>query len=202
MHVGDNFHYENYRSGSTRHERELDLTAGTASSITVSEGFDYQAFFNTFHMDSHLTEKIYWPVGYLFTDLNGDGSFAMATLPFNSPFDKAWSSRAIDVDEKVQIINANALFGPYHDLTLYGGLEAEKSGTDGDTDAVLTEIDFNGTPTSPAAEIVTRQDKVAFQETAGARYKGIPRTTLYAEGKWAQQGIDLFERELEDGALD
>lgn len=197
----DQFRYEDYRRDSTRYEQERDLTSVAAGSVTVSEEFDYQAYFNTFQMESQPNDQTYWSIGYLLTDLDGDGNFAMVTLPFDSPFDKNWTAQAIDVGEKTHMVNANALFGPYYDLTVYGGLQAEKTETDGNTDALLTEINFGGTAVAPDADIISRRDKSALQETVGARYKGIPRTVLYVEGKWAQQNIDLFERELEDDAL-
>jgi hypothetical protein len=97
----------------------------------------------------------------------------------------------------------NAMFGPFKDITLYGGFQAETTKTDGDTDAVLTEIPFGGPPAvSPDAVIATRTDKTGFEETVGVRYTGIPYTNMHAEGRWKQEDIDLFERELEDGVLE
>ena len=203
VHLGDKFRYENYRTATTRFDEGRNLDTNTSKTVTVSEKYDHDAFYNTFHAETHLSEKVYWSLGYLFANLEGDATFRMFTVPFGpAPFDKNWFTEAVDIDQVSHVVNVNALVGPFKSFTLYGGVQAETTETDGDTDAVLTEIPFGGPPAvSPDAVIITRTDKTGFEETVGVRYTGIPYTTLYAEGRWAQQDIDLFERELEDGAL-
>jgi hypothetical protein len=200
--VGNQFRYEHYSSGTTRSDEEQDLDTDTAETTTVSEGHSHDAFSNTFHMYSHVNEKLYWSLGYLFTTLQGDEAFRMITDPFGpEPFDKNWLTRSAESDQDSHVINVNALFGPFRDLTFYAGLQAEMTETEGNTDGVLTEtLPVVGT-VSPEAVIISRTDKESLEETAGARYTGIPYTTFYAEGKWSQQNIDLFERELEDSVL-
>jgi hypothetical protein len=203
VHLGNQFRYEDYRTVTTRSDEERNLDTNTSETVTVSEKYDHDAFHNTFHAESHLSEKIYWSLGYLFTTLEGDAGFRMFTVPFGpEPFDKNWLTEGLDIDQVSHVLNVNALFAPFKHFTIYGGLEAESTDTDGDTDAVLTEILPVLGEVSPEAVIPSRNDKTGFEETVGARYTCIPYTTLYAEGKWTQQSIDLFERELEDGALE
>jgi hypothetical protein len=203
VHVGDQFRYEQYRTGTTRFDEERNLDTDTAETTTVSEDNSHEALSNTFHMDSHLNEKLYWSLGYLFTTLEGDAAFRMVTDPFGpEPFDKNWLTRSVDIDQDSHVVNVNAMFGPFRDLTLYAGLQAETTETEGDTDAVLSETLPGMGEVSPETVIITRGDKGGLEETVGARYSGIRYTTLYAEGKWTQQNIDLFERELEDDVLD
>jgi hypothetical protein len=153
-------------------------------------------------MDSHVNEKLYWSLGYLFTTLEGDAAFRMVTDPFGpEPFDKNWFTRSVDIDQESHVVNVNAMLGPFKDLTFYAGLQAETTETEGDMDGVLAEILPGVGEVSPEAVVVSRTDKGSLEETVGARYTGIRYTTLYAEGKWTQQNIDLFERELEDDAL-
>jgi hypothetical protein len=200
--VGDQLRYERYRTATTRFGEEQNLDAGTSETVTVSENYSHHGFSNTFHMDSHVNEKVYWSLGYLFTNLDGGAALRMATSPFGpEPFDKNWFTRSIDIDQDSHVVNVNALFGPFRDLTFYGGLQAETTETEGDTDAVLDEILPGVGEVTPGAVIVSRTDKGSLEETVGARYTGIRYTTLYAEGKWTQQNIDLFERELEDNVL-
>jgi len=202
VHLGNQFRYEDYRTVTTRFDQDRNLDAATSKSVTVAERYDHDALYNTFHAESHLSEKVYWSVGYLFTTLEGDASFRMFTTPFSDPFDKNWFTDSVDVDQDSHVVNVNAMVGPFKHVTLYGGFQTEITETDGDTDAVLTEIPFGGPPAvSPHAVIVTRTDKTDFEETVGVRYAGIPYTALYAEGRWTQGSIDQFERELEDGAL-
>jgi hypothetical protein len=203
VHVGDQFRYEQYRTGTTRFDEERNLDTDTAETTTVSEDNSHEALSNTFHMESYVNEKLYWSLGYLFTTLEGDAAFRMVTDPFGpEPFDKNWFTRSVDIDQESHVVNVNAMFGPFRDLALYAGLQAETTETEGDTDAVLDETLPGLGEVSPETVIVTRGDKGGLEETVGARYTRIPYTTLYAEGKWTQQNIDLFERELEDDILD
>jgi len=197
--VGDQLSYEHYRTETTRFAEERDLDADTSEAVNVSENYSYYLFSNTFHMDSHVNKKVYWSLGYLFTNLDGGGAFRMSTIPFGpEPFDKNWFTRWLDIDQDSHIANLNALFGPFKDLTFYGGLQAEKTETAGDTDAVLHETLPGVGEVAPEAAIVNRTNKESLEETVGTRYTGIRYTTLYTEAKWSQQNIYLLERELED----
>jgi hypothetical protein len=199
VHAGDRFRYERYKTGTTRFEQERDLDAGRSETVNVSERYNHDAIFNTFHLESHLNEKIYLSFGYLLNDLEGDAAFCMMTAPFGpEPFDKNWFSRSVGLDQKSHVLNLNTLVGPYRRLSFHGGIQAELTETEGDTDAVLTETAFGGGVASPEAQIRSRMDKNGLEETVGIRYSGIPYTSLYAEGKWTQQDIELFEREMED----
>lgn len=202
VHVSDQFRYEQYRTGTTQFEEERNLDTDTTEATTVSEDHGHEALSNIFHMDSHVNEKLYWSLGYLFTTLQGDAALRMVTDPFGpEPFDKNWFTRSVEIDQDSHVVNVNALAGPFKDLTFYAGLQAETTETEGDTDGVLTEILPGVGEVTPDAVIVSRTDKGSLEETVGARYTGIRYTTLYAEGKWTQQNIDLFERELEDNVL-
>jgi hypothetical protein len=199
--VGDEFRYEHYSIDTKRHEQES--SAGASETVTVDEDYRHDAFFNTFHAETHLNDKTFLSLGYLFTTLDGEASFRMVTVPFGpESFDKNWFSNAIDLSQDTHIVNFNAVFGPYRDVTIYAGLEGERLDREGDTDAILTEIGFTGTESSPEALIDSDEDRWGIEETLGIRYTGLPRTTLYAEGRWTQQDIDLSETELEDAVLE
>ena len=200
--VGDLLRYEHYRAATKRYGEEQNLDAGTSETVTVSENNSHDMFSNALHLESHVNEKLYWSFGYLFTSLKGDASFRMSTIPFGpDPFDKNWFTRLVDINQDSHVVNASALFRPFRNLTFHAGLQAETTETEGDTDGVLNEILPGVGEVSPEALILSRTDKGSLEETVGARYTGIRYTTLYAEGKWTQQNIDLFERELEDNVL-
>lgn len=202
--LGDEFRYESYRIDTRRHEKAIEIGDPTATeTVTVNEDYEHDALYNTFHASTHLNEKTFLALGYLFTTLEGDASFRMATLPGNENRDKHWLSNVIDIDQDVHIANINATFGPFHKTTIYLGLQGEKLDKHGDTDAILTEVvDDVGTLESPSAISDSEENKVGIEETLGIRYTGLPRTTVYAEGRWTQQDINLTETELEDGALE
>jgi hypothetical protein len=199
VHLGDEFRYENYRIDTRRFEERFDAdTDTTTQTVTLDENYEHNAFYNTLHASTHLNDKTFLSLGYLYSNLEGDASFSMMTLdgaglPGTGSHDKGWMSDAIDIDQKVHIVNANAIFGPFYETTIYLGLQGESLETDGDMDGDLQEPP--GTP-NPAT-IDSEQDKWSVEETLGVRYAGLPRTTLYAEGRWTQQDIDLTEREVE-----
>lgn len=198
--LGDELRYEHYRMDNRIHEQEFNIDTSATERVTIDEEYEHDAFFNTFHAETHLNDTTFVSLGYLFTTLDGDASFRMNTVPFGpESFDKNWFSNAIDLDQNVHIVSANAVLGPYRDATIYLGLQGESQEREGDTDAVLAEIGFGGGFASPEAVIESDEDKWGLEETLGIRYTGLPRTTLYAEGRWTQQDIDLKETELEDG---
>ncbi|MFO7964058.1 MAG: hypothetical protein R6U50_09080 [Desulfobacterales bacterium] len=200
--VTDRFRYETYGTDTRRSEMERNLDAAASEIVRISEDYDHDAIHNTFHVDSRLRDDFYISMGYLYSDVAGNAAFNMVTAPFGpEPFDKNWRTRSVELDQKSHVINANSMLGPFGDVNVYGGVQAEYTESDGETNALLTETLPNVGPVSPEAEIRTRTDKEAYLETLGIRFSGIPYTSVWVEGKWAQQDIDLFEREVEDAAL-
>lgn len=190
VHLADQFRYERFASDT----RRVDLNDG--KTITVHETYRHDAFFNTFRLDSHFNEHVYWSLGYLYTTLTGDAGLAVNTAAPLTSFDRNWVSRVIDVGSDSHVLNANVMFGPYKSLTLYTGIQAEKTSGDGFTDALLA------TGLAPATTnlIHSSTDKTSLEETVGARYTKIPFTTLYAEARLTQQQIDLAEYQTVDNA--
>lgn len=189
IHLADQFRYERYALDTTRKDAAVNLDAATRRTTTIREDYHHDAFFNTFRMDSHLKETIYWSLGYLFTTLDGDGGINVSTPPPVMTSDRNWASRVINVDTESHVVNFNTMFGPYKGLTLYGGAQFEKTSSSGFTDALLTD----GLAPTTANIIHTSNDKSSFEETVGARYTKIPFTTLYAEARFTEQQIDLDE---------
>jgi hypothetical protein len=195
------FRYERCDIGTVRGERDIDLDGNTSEDVTVFEKYSHDSWANTFRTESHLTERFFMSFGYLASSLDGTANFRMFTVPFDSPFDKEWATRNVDVDQDTHLVNVSAMVGPWKNLTIYGGLKAEQTDSGGDTDAVLREILPGVGLVEPDAAIRNSSEKTAFEEKVGFRYRGIPHTTLYAEGTWAQQDIDLLETEVEDAEL-
>jgi hypothetical protein len=201
--VGDDFHYEKHRSDTAGFDEERNLDTGAQKTVTVNENYKHDAFYNAFRLESFPAEKFYCSLGYLYSRLRGDAGLRINTVPFGpGPFDNNWFTRAVQVRHNSHVLNLNGMLGPYRDFVIYGGVKAETANSEGDTDAVLFQTAPQAGPVSPEALIVSNKDKDALEETLGIRYSGLKYTTIYAEGKWLQDKIDLFERELEDGALD
>ncbi len=200
--VENSFRYEHYSRDSIRYEEETDLTAGTSEQATVFQEGNHDALFNTFYLERAFPRSLYFSLGYLYSNLDGDAGFRMQTVPFNEPFDKNWSADVSDIDRKFHIVNLNAMAGPYHDLAFYGGLQGELTDTNADASAVLEGITFGGDVEAPVAGIRTREDSEGLTENIGVRYSGISRTTVYAEGEFRQNNIDLDEQEIQDNILE
>jgi hypothetical protein len=199
--LANEFRYERYDIDTVRREREVDLDGNSLEDVAVHEVYRHDAWANTFRTESHLTERFYMSLGYLASSLDGTSDFRMFTVPFDSPFDREWFTRNVDVVQDSHVVNVSAMVGPWKDLSFYGGLQAERTDRDGNTDAVLREILPGVGVVEPDAAIASSSEKTAFEEKVGFRYRGIPHTTLYGEGAWAQQDIDLFERKVEDTDL-
>ncbi len=202
VHLADDFRFEHFRSDTRSFDASTNLVASAGKTVTVHEDYRHDEFFNTFRMDQHVNDKVYWSLGYLFTTLDGHGGLALDTEPFNTPFDNNWVTRVVDVDLDSHVVNLNTMFGPFAGLIMSGGLQAEKTSGNGFTDALLTELAGGGVTNSPRALIHSSTDKSSLEETVGLRYSKIPFTTLYAEGRWTEQQIDLDEHETEDAVPD
>jgi hypothetical protein len=202
VHIADQFRFEHFNQDTTRFDASTNLVNGASQTVTIHEDYRHDEFFNTFRMDQHVNDKVYWSIGYLFTTLSGNGDLTLNTQLFDAPFDRNWVTRVIDVDLDSHVVNLNTMFGPFAGLSISAGVQAEKTTGNGFTDALLTELAGGGATNSPAALIRSSTDKCSLEKTLGLRYTKIPFTMLYAEGRWTEQQIDLNERETQDAVLD
>ncbi len=196
VHLLDDFRYEHFGSDDTRDDTSINLNTLSSQTVTVHEDYHQDAFYNTFHMDCHVNDKVYWSLGYLHSSLSGNGDMQVDTPPPVGPFDISGMANAIGVNLDSDVVNLNTMFGPFKGLILYGGLQAEKTDTHGFTDALLTQGGSGATTNL----IRSSEDTESLSETLGMRYTKIPYTTLYAEGQWNEEQIDLDETETQDGA--
>ena len=198
VHLANAFRYEHYNDDTKRYDTSTNLVNGANKTVTIKEEYHHDSFFNTFRMDSHVNDKVYWSLGYMYNNMSGDGGLNVTTPPPLGPFDKNWVARTINVDVESNVLNVNAMFGPFAGFVAYAGLQGEITDTHGFTDALLTE----GTSATTTNLIHSSDDKQSLEETLGLRYTKIKYTTLYAEGKWTEQQYDLNERETQDGTTD
>lgn len=202
VNIYDRLHYEKFQTETRRFEETQDLGSRVSEGVEVAERYEHDALVNTLHMESRLTDSIYVSLGWLLNDLEGEGTFNMMTVPFGpEPFDKNWQADTIALDQESHVLNLNAKAGPYKHVSIHGGIQAHSTETEGETRAVLTETLPGVGPASPEARILSSSDQDGLEETLGLRYSGIPHTSLFADARWTQKGIDLFERETEDAAL-
>lgn len=201
----DAFRYEKYHN-STKREDDSSRTFNAAGvttatkDVTVKERFSHQALSNAFTLDSQPHEKVYWSAGYLYSKLWGEADYWMDTQPYNARRDRRWRTESVDLDQNTHAINLNLMLGPFANLTPYGGIQLEQTGTKAQSESIFQKraavLD-----TSPEGRAKTSNDKQMIESTLGLRYTGIPFTALYAEGRWRQEKNTLFERQLEEDSL-
>jgi len=202
VNIYDRLRYEKFQTETRRFEESRDFNAGSSEAVEVAERYEHDALVNTLHLESQVTDTVYVSLGWLLNDLEGEGSFDMTTVPFGpEPFDKNWQADAVALDQEGHVLNFTAKAGPYRNVSIHGGIQADFTETEGETTAVLTETLPGAGPASPEARILSRSDQDGLEETLGLRYSGIPRTSLFVDARWTQKGIDLFERETEDAAV-
>src|ERR1017187_1249613 len=73
VHLRDDFRYEHFSMNDTRADTSVNLNTSSSQTITVHENYDHDAFYNTFRMDSHVNDKVYWSLGYFYSTLSGNG---------------------------------------------------------------------------------------------------------------------------------
>jgi hypothetical protein len=196
VHLLDEFRYEHFSSDDTQDDTSLNLNTSSSQTVTVHEDYHHDAFYNTFHMDCHVNDKVYWSLGYLHSSLCGHGDLSVVTTPTLGPFDNNWVASGIADNLDSDVVDLNGMFGPFKGLVLYSGLQAEKTDTHGFTEALLTQ----GTSAATTNVIRSFEDTKSLSETLGMRYTKIPYTTLYAEGQWNEEQIDLDQTETQDSA--
>ena len=198
VHLGDEFRYERYANGTSRVDGALNLDAGgILQTATVTEDYHSDNFVNTFHMDSHVTEKLYWSLGYLFTTLDGAGSQGGSQFsPILGQPNATWLTRALATDSDSHVVNLNAMYGPIAHLIVSAGLQGEITDTHGFTDAALQSSVTPVTQTQDQFRSANHQENL--DETLGVRYTKIPFTTLYADGKWSERRSTLTEGTVQD----
>jgi hypothetical protein len=197
VHIDNQVRYEYYRTATDTQDGSVNLDTSTSSQVSIQEDYHHSAFYDTFRMDSHLNNKVYWSLGYLFTTLNGDASEDVITPPPLTTSSQNWTTQMVDDNLNSHILSFNTMFGPFAGLTLYTGLQGEFTDVDGLTHALLTE----GVSPTTTNHIHSSNNKQSLSETAGLRYTKIKYTMLYAEARFTEQDIDLTERESVDGSL-
>jgi hypothetical protein len=194
VHLVDDLRYEHFGSDDTRDDASLNLNTSSLQPVTVHEDYHSDAFYNTFHMDCHVNDKVYWSLGYLHSSLSGGGNMQVSEPAPLGPFDITGAASPISVNLDSDVLNLNSMFGPFKGLVLYAGLQAEKTDTHGFNDALLAQA----ASTATTNLIRSFEDTKSLSETLGLRYTKIPYTTLYAEGQWNEEQIDLDQSETED----
>ena len=105
--------------------------------------------------------------GYLYTHLEGDGSFSQMFSSVSStitPYAGDFGNR-ITLSQQSHALSANALLGPWEGLTLSGGVQSEWTHNDGSVDLLATNIVTRvGESVSGTGEPGSARDRTALDE--------------------------------------
>src|SRR5579862_1463687 len=205
--LANRFRFEHYNATDTTFDKGVtNLTTSANQDVTIHEESRYDLLSDVFHMDSRVNDKVYWSASYFYSRMDGDAGLQVDTTPFASVTPtvdsvKDWFTHSVNLNQDSHVVNGNVLIGPFKKLSFYGGVQAEKTRGDGDADAELLQL-VGGSTNSPTALIHSDTDKESVEETLGARYAGIPYTTLYADGKWKEEQYSLSQSEADDNVTD
>ena len=194
--LGDNFYFEKYSNDTGRSDDgTYYIIDGSQKTVNVQEQYHHDLFSNTYHMEHHVNDKVYWSMGHMFTSFNGDAGYGMQTLytptvggAVNSASkanDKNYSYPTIFLQQESHVGNFNVMVGPFSDFTAYAGIQGEKTANDS------SSIGNNATFPIPTSNMIFRTsvEKRIMDEHIGFRFTKIPFTTVYTEAKWAQEDI-------------
>lgn len=204
----DNFRGEFYDLSTSRQNVDTYLLgkAGPDKVVQVKEGENHLQLDNALRFEKQLTPWWLASAGYLYTHLDGNGTFQLDTVltPYAAlapvttyGFDKFWQSQQIILNQQANVFNANTMLGPWQGLTLSGGVQAEWMTQRG---FGLARVD-EGDPTDPSSyfpqpvRLSSNLDRFATDETFGLRYTTIPYTVVFADTRLQQESLGQFEEQ-------
>jgi hypothetical protein len=172
-------------------------TLGAAQPDVVTrydEGFRSFHGANTLRIEKPVRDWLRFSGGFLYSNLDGDGSFSSATFipgdPSLGPFVGPVANDLI-LRREAYVFNANSQLGPWEDFTLAAGVQADWSRQEGFGTAIVS-----GFPSPLDANL----DRFALGEHVTLRYTGLPYTVLYADAQLQQESVGQYEAQtIEDG---
>lgn len=159
------------------------------------EGFQYFRGANTIRASSQVNPWFYLSGGYLFSDLDGEGSFRqfnfMPSTP-GAPLLLGDQSDSILLEQQSHVFNLNSRLGPWDGFTFSSGIQNEWTRQDGFSSGLA----FNAFPNRFASDM----DILAFEENFELRYDRIPNTVVFFDTRFRQEGVGHTEHgTVEDG---
>ena len=161
------------------------------------EDYDHRQVVNVLRAENQFNDWLFLSGGYLFSQLEGDGSIGRSLESMTGAFPPFPGDAAPDlvVRQGSHTFNANVLAGGWHGFRLTGGVQTEWLEQEG-----LGQWIAPGFPNPNPGRNSTGQDRLTMDQTFGLQYDRLPLTVLHAEGRWQQQWVDHRESAfLDDG---
>lgn len=201
----DNLRVEWHDQNNTRiNATAFDNTKpGPERFTSVNEGYQHTQGANTFTVQKWLLDWFMLGGGYLYSWMDGDASFDQSSyLTDTAPLpptattlvgERFWRSNRILLDQNSHVGSLSTRIGPWQEVLLYGGVQADWMRQRGFSDVTqrFSDPTAAGFPVTGFSDI----ERHLFEERAGVRFTGLPYSTLYAEGRWQQEEIGQYENE-------
>ena len=188
--VEDNFRAEIYDLKTTR-INQGDAYFFNPDSIGIyKESYNHFDAANALRLEKPVADWLFASGGYLYSRLNGDGSFSQVFDSVATPgaLQSGDTGRGITLSQESHTINGNVRLGPWNGLSGAVGAQAEWERRKGLAD--LLTFSFPGTVPAAGA---SNKDRSAVDETFEVRYDRIPFTVVYGDARFQQERIDYTE---------
>ncbi len=204
--ITDSFRGEWYNLGTSQHNDAFDQAgaSGLATTIANQQQTSFQGA-NTLHLEKQFTDWLFASGGYLYSRFDGDAAVQVTTTDpgllnpaFASP---EWNGKGIELERDSRVFSVSAMLGPWEGLSLSLGSQNEWTHQTGFGNAT---VDI-ALPSPPFIFPVDPEyfessiERSLYTQEAGVRFTKIPFTTLFAEGRLAQETIGQTQQE--DGGL-
>jgi len=202
--LGDSFRGEWYNL-ETLQSNDSSFRLG-ATSFALTSARDQERYFqgaNTFHIEKQVTDWWFASGGYLYSRLNGDGAADVSTLNpallDPSLVAPGWNSQSIELERESHVFSVSSLLGSWEGLTLSLGTQNEWTRQSGIATAnVNIALPFAPFifPLDQPESINSDLDRSIFSQDVGLRFSKIPFTTLFADARFRQDAVGMYEEEI------
>jgi mono/diheme cytochrome c family protein len=213
--VEDSFRAEFYELRTRRvNDLNFNLAKSSPEKFTVvDEGYQHFRGANTVRVEKQVTDWLRLGGGYLYSRLEGDATYAQTNIltaaatrppvvgftggPGGQFVDRFWHANEIVLRQESHVGNVSLLLGPWRSASFHAGLQTEWMRQEGLGDVRLDEgtPPLTGTEVRPAV-FEANLERFSAEENFGLRFTAIPRTVLYLDTRFRQEGWDHYEREF------
>lgn len=189
--ISDQAQFEWHEQDNRRTQFEIQGTPFDYAT-TVRDRQDYWRGANVLRLERSIRDWLYVSGGYLYSQLRDTGGFDVSSFAPSDPTTPPTLDIQADdltLRRRSHVLNANTMLGPWSDLHVHAGLQAEWTRQEG-----FATGQTYGTRNAFDANV----DRAATDQTLGLRYAGIPLTVLFAETRFQQETYSHFEEGLSD----
>ena len=154
---------------------------------SFNEGTTYFQGANTLRLEKKVNDWCFASAGYLYSQLNADSSFAMASPSLLQLTDIP----RITLEQESHVGNLNGLLGPFDGLIVSTGVQADWTRQTGFGPGTFDQESPPAPFTSAIIpfNVASDYDDTSLQENAALRYSKIPFTALFAEARLEQEDL-------------